>query len=214
MSTICCPLRWFARRVWLHAARTSGSTWQCFSNQGGGCPCDPFMVPCFCWTRSFRQFVLVLLLNFPHHLRTLCCDSIVFSFSVWGSSTEVTFLSTWTHIRCFTFVSMKLNFPGYFCPLVRGTRRSTLSPTSYSGRARSSIEKKAGTEDTAEEKNPKCCGWHLMLVVDECQTLASMSARLVIISASCSCVCTLLIEMDFSKLTLSNSHAMSTRWVR
>ena len=22
-------------------------TWHCFSNQGGGCSCDPFLVPCF-----------------------------------------------------------------------------------------------------------------------------------------------------------------------
>ena len=36
---------------------------------------------------------------------------------------------------------MRLKFPGHFCPLVHGTRRLTLSPTSYSGRARSSTEK-------------------------------------------------------------------------
>ena len=43
--------------------------------------CVPFLVPCFV-DPALRHFVPVLLLNFPQHWRTLCCDSIVFLSSV------------------------------------------------------------------------------------------------------------------------------------
>ena len=53
-----------------------------------------FHGPMFCGTRSFQQFVLVSELNFLLHWRTLCVFLLSFSFSVRGSSTEMTFLST------------------------------------------------------------------------------------------------------------------------
>ena len=105
-------------------------TWHTFSNQGGGWSCVLFMVPC--GTRS----VLVSVFEF------FCCFGTLFLCVLTGSSTEMTFLSKCTNIRCVTCVSMRLDLPGHFVLWFHGTRRLTLSPTSYTGRARSSIEKK------------------------------------------------------------------------
>ena len=98
-----------------------------------------FRGPMFWGTRSFRP---CLGIEFSAALAHFCVFLLSFSFSVRGPSTEMTFLSTCTNIRCVTCVSMRLDFPGHFVLWFHGTCSLTLSPTSYSGRARSSIEKK------------------------------------------------------------------------
>ena len=40
------------------------TTWQCVSNQGGGCPCDPFLDPCSCRSRSSRHFCVLSLYSY------------------------------------------------------------------------------------------------------------------------------------------------------
>ena len=58
--------------------------------------------------------------NFRSIGALIACD-FVFSFSVWGSSTEVIFLSTWTHIPVLHLCLLETEFFGHFLTLdVRG----------------------------------------------------------------------------------------------
>ena len=93
------------------------------------------------WHPLFLTIRACLGIDYSVALAHSLCVLLSFSFSVRGSSTEMTFLSTCTNIRCVTCVSMRLDLPSHFVLWFYGTCRLTLSPTSYSGRARSSIEK-------------------------------------------------------------------------
>ena len=147
--------------------------------------------------------MLVSVLNLLLHWRTLCVFILSSSFSMRGSSTEMTFLSTCTHIRCVACVSIWLDLPGHFVLWFHDTCRLTLSPTSYSGRARSSIEK--------TEEIPSVCSQSIDTTVDV--------GILLVCSGSCQELCltpmqhvlTWTTGAKLSKLAMS-MHENACRW--
>ena len=89
--------------------------------------------------------------------------ALAVSFCVFLLRGSSTFLSKCTKIRCVTCVSMRLDLPGHFVLWFHGMRRLTLSPTSYTGRARSSIEKKVKCFNKAGLVVRVGAVWHLFL---------------------------------------------------